>query len=79
MLIADETGDIKKGVKCAGVARQYTGVTGQVENAQVSVHLSHGSSRGRAIIDRELPPTRTLAVTTPAVVPRSEVKPNPSP
>ncbi|MCT9105310.1 transposase [Streptomyces mirabilis] len=54
VLIADETGDIKKGVKSAGVARQYTGVTGQVENAQVSVHLSYGSSRGRAIIDREL-------------------------
>nr|WP_324289662.1 transposase [Streptomyces sp. H27-G5] len=54
VLIADETGDIKKGIKSAGVARQYTGVTGQVENAQVSVHLSYGSSRGRAIIDREL-------------------------
>ncbi|MGW2207366.1 IS701 family transposase [Streptomyces sp. NPDC001774] len=54
VLIADETGDIKKGVKSVGVARQYTGVTGQVENAQVSVHLSYGSARGRAIIDREL-------------------------
>jgi SRSO17 transposase len=54
VLIADETGDIKKGTKSAGVARQHTGVTGQVKNAQVSVHLSYGSSRGRAIIDREL-------------------------
>lgn len=54
VLIADETDDIKMGVKSAGVARQYTGVTGQVENAQVSVHLSYGSSLGRAIIDREL-------------------------
>ncbi|MEJ8639915.1 IS701 family transposase [Streptomyces sp. MS2.AVA.5] len=54
VLIADETGDIKKGTKSVGVARQYTGVTGQVENAQVSVHLSYGSARGRAIIDREL-------------------------
>ncbi|WSD74261.1 transposase (plasmid) [Streptomyces sp. NBC_01591] len=34
VLIADETGDIKKGTKSAGAARQYTGVTGQVENAQ---------------------------------------------
>ncbi|MFC4506626.1 MULTISPECIES: transposase [Streptomyces] len=33
-LIADETGDITKGAKSAGVARQYTGVTGQVENAR---------------------------------------------
>ncbi|WP_443047348.1 transposase [Streptomyces sp. KMM 9044] len=54
VLTADETGDIKKGTQSAGVARQYTGVTGQVENAQVSFHLSYGSSRGRAIIDREL-------------------------
>lgn len=54
VLIADETGDIKKGTKSAGVDRQYTGVTGQVGNAQVSVLLSYGSSRGRAIIDREL-------------------------
>ncbi|MER7959982.1 transposase [Streptomyces sp. NPDC096030] len=46
MLIADETGDIKKGVKSVGVARQHTGVTGPVENAQVSVHLSYGSARG---------------------------------
>src|SRR5262249_44375119 len=54
VLTADEPGDIKKGRKSAGVARQYTGVTGQVENAQISVHLSYGSSRGRALIDREL-------------------------
>ena len=54
VLIADETGDIKKGTKSVGVARQYTGVTGQVEHAQVSVHLSYGSARGRAIIDREV-------------------------
>ncbi|MFJ2110023.1 transposase [Streptomyces microflavus] len=40
LLIADETGDIRKGTKSVGVARQYTGVAGHVENAQVSVHLS---------------------------------------
>ncbi|MET7931976.1 IS701 family transposase [Streptomyces sp. NPDC005349] len=54
VLIADETGDIKKGTKTAGVQRQYTGTAGRIENAQVSVHLSYGSSRGRTLIDREL-------------------------
>ena len=37
VLIADETGDIKKGTKTAGVQRQYTGTAGRIENAQVSV------------------------------------------
>jgi SRSO17 transposase len=36
------------------VARQYTGVTGQVENCQVSVHAAYVSSRGQALIDVEL-------------------------
>ncbi|MER7577837.1 transposase, partial [Streptomyces sp. NPDC126514] len=44
----------KEQAKSVGVARQYTGVTGQVENAQVSVYLTYGSPRGRAIIDREM-------------------------
>ncbi|WP_324614641.1 IS701 family transposase [Streptomyces sp. NRRL WC-3618] len=54
VLIADETGDIKKGTKTAGVQRQYTGTAGRVENAQVSVHLSYGSGKGRTLIDSEL-------------------------
>ncbi|MGW1729416.1 transposase [Streptomyces sp. NPDC002306] len=54
MFIADETGDIKKGAKERRGARKYTGVTGQVKNTQVSVHWSYGSSRGSAIIDREM-------------------------
>ena len=32
VLVFDETGDIKQGSHTVGVARQYTGVTGQVEN-----------------------------------------------
>jgi SRSO17 transposase len=36
------------------VARQYTGVTGQVENCQVSVHAAYVSSRGQALVDAEL-------------------------
>src|SRR3954469_6332723 len=54
VLVFDETGDIKQGNQTVGVARQYTGVTGQVENCQVSVHAGYVSSRGQALIDTEL-------------------------
>ena len=47
VLVFDETGDIKQGCHTVGVARQYTGVTGQVENCQVSVHAGYVSCRGR--------------------------------
>jgi hypothetical protein len=64
VLIADETGDIKKGTKTAGVQRQYTGTAGRIKNAQVSVHLSYVSNRGRTLIDRELYLGRAWAGTT---------------
>ena len=35
VLIVDETGFLKKGEHSAGVARQYTGTAGRIENAQV--------------------------------------------
>ncbi|MEU0481187.1 transposase [Streptosporangium sp. NPDC006013] len=35
VLIADDTQAIKKGDKSVGVARQYCGLTGQIENYQV--------------------------------------------
>ena len=54
VLVFDETGDIKQGRRTVGVARQYTGVTGQVENCQVSVHAAYVSSRGQALVDAEL-------------------------
>ena len=54
VLVFDETGDLKKGTHTVGVARQYTGVTGQVENCQVSVHTAYVSSRGQALVDAEL-------------------------
>ena len=54
VLVFDETGDIKQGRHTVGVARQYTGVTGQVENCQVSVHAAYVSSRGQALVDAEL-------------------------
>jgi SRSO17 transposase len=55
VLVADETGFLKKGRMSAGVQRQYTGTAGRVENAQVGVFLAYAAPGGsRALIDREL-------------------------
>jgi SRSO17 transposase len=54
ILIIDETGFLKKGDKSAGVARQYSGTAGRIENQQIGVFLAYTSSRGCAFIDREL-------------------------
>ena len=55
VLVADETGFLKKGRMSAGVQRQYTGTAGRVENCQVGVFLAYASPDGsRALIDREL-------------------------
>jgi SRSO17 transposase len=55
VLVVDETGFLKKGRMSAGVARQYTGTAGRVENCQVGVFLAYAASDGsRALIDREL-------------------------
>ncbi|WP_372462427.1 IS701 family transposase [Rhodococcus pyridinivorans] len=54
VLIVDETGFLKKGNKSAGVARQYSGTAGRIENSQIGVFLAYSSDRGRALIDREL-------------------------
>lgn len=54
VLILDETGFLKKGTKSAGVARQYTGTAGRVENAQVGVFLAYAGRHGTAFLDRAL-------------------------
>src|SRR5829696_9026023 len=54
VLIVDETGLIKKGARSAGVARQYTGTTGKIDNCQIGVFLGYATPTGRALIDREL-------------------------
>jgi SRSO17 transposase len=54
VLIVDETGFLKKGTKSCGVARQYTGTAGRIENCQVGVFLAYASSKGHALIDRAL-------------------------
>jgi SRSO17 transposase len=55
VLIADETGFLKKGTKSAGVQRQYSGTAGRAENCQLGVFLAYAvPGGGRALIDREL-------------------------
>jgi SRSO17 transposase len=54
VLVVDETGFLKKGVKSAGVQRQYSGTAGRVENCQLGVFLAYTTSKGRVVIDREL-------------------------
>lgn len=54
VLIADETGFLKKGTRPAGVQRQYPGTAGRTENCQIGTFLAYASSRGHALIDREL-------------------------
>jgi SRSO17 transposase len=54
MITGDETGIPKKGNKSVGVARQYCGSTGKVDNCQVGVMLGYASSKGYGLIDYNL-------------------------
>src|SRR3954462_11266670 len=54
VLVIDETGFLKKGPKSAGVARQYSGTAGRIENCQVGVFLAYAAPAGRTFLDREL-------------------------
>ncbi|BEK89380.1 IS701 family transposase [Nocardia seriolae] len=54
VVVADDTGFLKKGVKSAGVQRQYSGTAGRIENCQIGVFLAYASVHGHALIDREL-------------------------
>jgi SRSO17 transposase len=54
VLVVDETGFVKKGDKSVGVARQYSGTAGRIENCQVGVFLGYATRHGRALLDREL-------------------------
>src|SRR3954471_20800663 len=54
VLVVDESGFVKEGRPPAGVARQYCGTVGRVENCQVGVFLAYGSRGGHALIDRRL-------------------------
>jgi SRSO17 transposase len=52
--IADGSGFAKKGTESCGVARQWCGRLGKIENCQNGVFLSYASERGCALIDRQL-------------------------
>src|SRR3954466_1728322 len=54
VLVVDETGFLKKGTHSAGVARQYSGTAGWIENCQIGVFLGYPSRHGQALIDRAL-------------------------
>jgi SRSO17 transposase len=54
VLILDDTGFVKKGTTSAGVQRQYSGTAGRTENCQIGVFAAYASTRGRALVDREL-------------------------
>jgi SRSO17 transposase len=54
VLVVDETGFLKKGTKSAGVQRQYSGTAGRIESCQLGVFLAYTTTKGRALIDREL-------------------------
>ncbi len=54
VLIVDETGFLKKGTKSVGVARQYSGTAGRIENSQIGVFLGYATRKGRSLLDRAL-------------------------
>lgn len=45
---------LKKGRSSAGVARQYSGTAGRIENCQIGVFLTYATEAGRTFLDREL-------------------------
>jgi SRSO17 transposase len=54
VVIVDESGFPKKGHDSVGVARQYCGALGKVENCQVGVFAAYASQHGYALVDKRL-------------------------
>ena len=54
VLIFDETGFAKKGNDSIGVAKQYCGTIGKVENCQVGVFAAYASEHGYGLVDKRL-------------------------
>ena len=54
MVIFDESGFVKKGQESVGVARQYCGTLGKVDNCQVDVFAAYASSKGYTLVDKRL-------------------------
>jgi SRSO17 transposase len=76
VFVVDETGFRKQGKKSVGVARQYSGTLGKVENCQIGVFLGYASEHGHALVDARLylpevwtdDPTRCRAAGVPEEV-----------
>ena len=54
IVVLDETAELKQGAMTVGVARQYAGVTGQVENCQTVVFAAYVTARAHALFDFRL-------------------------
>jgi SRSO17 transposase len=54
MITGDETGFPKKGDNSVGVARQYCGNSGKIDNCQSGVMVGYASTKGYGLIDYEL-------------------------
>ena len=53
-MVVDETAELKKGTATVGVARQYAGITGQVENCQTVVFAAYVTGCAHALFDFRL-------------------------
>jgi SRSO17 transposase len=53
-IIIDESGFQKKGNDSVGVAKQYCGSIGKVENCQVGVFAAYASPKGYSLVDKRL-------------------------
>ncbi len=54
IVVVDESGVRRWGRKSVGIARQYLGTVGKVENGQVGVYLTYVSPQGQGFLDTRL-------------------------
>lgn len=54
VVIFDESAFVKKGNDSVGVARQYCGASGKIENCQVGVFAAYASPHGYTLLDKRL-------------------------
>ncbi len=54
VLVFDPSGFAKKGVKSVGVARQWCGRLGKVENCQVGIYMAYVSRKEQALVNMRL-------------------------
>src|SRR5262249_8406416 len=54
VLVLDPSAFVKSGADSCGVARQWCGRLGKVENCQVGVFVAYVTAAGQALVDRQL-------------------------